>query len=261
MILKTLQWNINGAKIRTADSDPTKGPGSIKPSYIHEGFDYIVSKIQEYDVDVITLQETHADDTIIQAQVIAEKLGFPYWTNDRYEESHLEKGQGLCQSIISKYPISGHSFEFFTNPYFKTVAENGDIWISHNKGYTVAELTLPENQTLNVITLHLLPFPRFKLKLDDIKVIEVLKEVSKKLVSKIMDHTLIQGDFNIDDISLKSHLPELFNLVEEIEATNPTTPGDSRFDHGLYRGLRLINTRTDNDILSDHYPIISQFEI
>ena len=261
MKLKTLQWNINGAKIRSADSDPTKGPGSIKPSYIHEGFDYIISKIQEYDVDVITLQETHVDDTFIQAQVIAEKLSFPYWINDRYEDSHLEKGQGLCQSIISKYPISKHSFQFFNNPHFTTTAENGDEWTSHDKGYSVAELTLSDNKTLVLITLHLLPFPRFKLKLDDSGVVGVLKDVTSKILSNIGDSTLIQGDFNIDALSVEPHLPELFPLMKEIVAIEPTTPGDNRFDHVLYKGLRLTSSKTLNEVLTDHYPIISEFEI
>ncbi len=261
MKFKTLQWNINGGKIRTADSDPTKGPGSLKPSYIHEGFDYIVSKIKEYDVDIITLQETHADTHTIQAQVIAEKLGFPYWTNDRYEESHLEKGQGLCQSIISKYPISYHTFELFNNPYFEAVAEDGSTWISHDKGYSLAEMTLSEDKMLTVITLHLLPFPRFKLALDDRSVIEVLTEVSNKLVPHTSNLTLIQGDFNIDDISLKSHLPELFTSLQEIEAAQPTTPGDSRFDHVLYKNVQLISTKVYDTVLTDHYPIISEFEV
>lgn len=261
MKLKTLQWNINGAKIRTSDSDPTKGPGSIKPSYIHKGFDYILEKIKEYDADVITLQETHADDTKIQAEIIAQKLGFPYWINDRYEDSHLEQGQGLCQSVISKYPIANHSFEFFNNPHFEVRAENGDHWTSHDKGYTRAEIILPNDKTLTVITLHLLPFRRFKLRLEDPGVVKIFKDVSSKILPKITEATLIQGDFNTDDVSLKPHLPELLTVMQEIEAVEPTTPGDSRFDHVLYRGLQLVRNRVYSDVLTDHYPIISEFEI
>ena len=261
MKLKALQWNINGAKIRAAGADPTKGPGSQDPSYIHDDLEYIISKIREWDVDFITLQETHANDAVIQAQVIAERLGFPYWVNDRYDASHLEKGQSLCQSIISKYPTSEHSFEFFNNPNFKTTAQDGSTWMSHDKGCTSVQLALPDGHIVTVITVHLIPFRPFGLAYDNPQVAQVLQDVSEKILAKTKGTTLIQGDFNIDAISLKPYLPLLFAEIHELEAGKPTTPGDSRYDHVLYKALRLISTETSSDVLTDHFPVISEFEI
>ncbi len=261
MKLKTLQWNIGGGKIRDIDSDPTQGIGSLVSSYSLDGLDYIISKIKEWNVDIITFQETHADKNIIQAKVIAEKLGFPYWTNDKYDNSHIEDGQDLCQSIVSQYPIGEHSFKLFNNPLFEVKVPSGDIWISHDKGYTSSEITLPNDKTLEVGTLHLAPFHRFLREYNDPEVIEVLKDVSEKIESNIKELTLVQGDFNIDDASLKSHLPELLKILNEVETIDPTTPRGRKYDHILYKGLILKKIEIYKDVLTDHYPIISEFEI
>jgi endonuclease/exonuclease/phosphatase family metal-dependent hydrolase len=261
MKLKTLQWNIGGAKIRDINSDPTQGPGSLNPSYLNYDLEYIISKIKEFDVDIITLQETHVNQNVIQAKLIAERLGFQYWVNDKYSESHIEDDQDLCQSIISKYPISNHSFEFFKNPYFKSMQENGDEWVSFDKGCSFVQVSLPDFKNITVGTLHLVPFRRFKKEYNDTEVIEILNNVSSKIEPKIKDITLIQGDFNVNDKSLKLHLPNLFNYINEINTDDPTTPKGSWYDHVLYKGLHLINYKVDSSVLTDHYPIISEFEI
>lgn len=261
MKIKTLQWNIGGGKIRKINSDPKQDIGSLISSYSEDGLDYIISKIKEWNPDIVTLQETHANKNIVQVKIIAKQLGFSYFVNDKYSDSHIEKGQYLCQSIISKYPIFKNSFVFFKNPHFKTQAKDGSMWLSIDKGYTSVDITLPNNEILHVSTLHLLPFPRFKREHNDPEVIEVLRDVSNKILIKMKSPTLIQGDFNIDDKSLKMYLPELLTAVDEIETIEPTTPNSRRYDHVLYKDLRFIKYKIYDDVLTDHYPIISEFDI
>ncbi len=64
MIIKTIQWNIGGGKIRSANA-PVEGP------YDKDGMVHIVGLLRKYNPDIITLQETHADDKIVQAEIIA----------------------------------------------------------------------------------------------------------------------------------------------------------------------------------------------
>src|SRR5690242_11571181 len=95
--LKTLQWNIGGAKIRRKEADPT-----LAASYQEEGFDYIAALIQKYQPDIITLQETHATKGSSQVEQLSTLTGLPYWHNDIYAESHLEEGQKLGLGILSR---------------------------------------------------------------------------------------------------------------------------------------------------------------
>lgn len=261
MKLKTLQWNIGGGKTRDITSDPTKDVGSVISSYTIDGLDSIISKIKEFDVDIITLQETHANSNIIQAKVIADKLGFKYWVNDKYNDSHLEKGQDLCLSVISKFPISAHSFELFKNPLFENKAENGDIWVSHDKGYTFSEITLPDDKILKILTLHTVPFHRFGVQYNDPRSIELFNNISGLLIPKIAGQALIQGDFNIDDQSLRTYFPELLGVLDEVYTRMPTTPKGNKFDHVLYKNMQYVKNEIYNDVLTDHYPLVTEFEI
>lgn len=260
MKIKTLQWNIGGAKIRKIDADPTQEIGSLVSSYSEDGLCYIIEKLKGYNADILTLQETHADKNDIQSKVIAEQLGYTYWINSKYSNSHIEEGQDLCQTIISRYPISNNSFEYFKNPYFEVIAENGDEWISHDKGYTSSEITISKNK-IGVGTLHLVPFPRFKREYSDPKVLEVLKDVQLKIIPKLKQVNLIQGDFNIDSELLGKYLPELSLKMSEVRTSEPTTPKGKRYDHVLYKGLNFIQSTIDKNVLTDHYPIISEFEL
>lgn len=261
MNLITVQWNIGGGKIRKSDSDPTMDFGNHSSSYDIEGLDYVIEKLKEYNPDIIMLQETHASNDYIQAKKISEKLGLQYWTNDKYSDSHIENGQGLCQSIISRYPISNHSFEFFKNPNFQVTAENGDVWKSHDKGYTLATIEIKEGINLNLGTLHLVPFRRFNRQYTDPEVLTALKNVSDVVLNGIGERTLIQGDFNLDSQSLRPYFPELLEKLNEIEVMEPTTPKGRKYDHVLYKGINVVSDRIGNTVLTDHYPIISEFDL
>lgn len=253
MQLRTVQWNIGGAHICGPDADPTQSD-----SYINEDLSYIIEKLAAYKPDIITLQESHADDSGSQAQVISEKLSLPYFANDPYDKSHIDTSQKLCQSIISRFPIKEHSFSLFFNPHFRKVMEDGSEWISHDKGISTVTLDI-EGAEVIVQTLHLIPFRKFG--------IDVLQEEGKKVTESIevlMEKTkspyLLQGDFNYHDV--RGFLPGIFaSELNEVGGENPTTPKGRVYDHVLFRGFKQdTHPLIDSKVLTDHYPVVSEFE-
>ena len=81
-------------------------------------------------------------------------------------------------------------------------------------------------------------------------------------IEPLLENYLLQGDFNFDNESLRSFLPTIFrNGVKEVIQTDFTGPLGFRSDHIIYRGLTLVKSNVFNKIQTDHFPIITEFEI
>jgi len=255
MIIKTLTWNIGGAYLLEDGADPT-----LLASYSVEGLDKIIEFIRSEDPDIITLQETQKNSSQDQVESIAKALEMPYFKHDTTSESHLEAESSLGHAIISKYPIVSHQTGFFNNPKVKVVWEDGSIATTFDKGYTNCVVKMGDSN-LQVSTLHLTPFRRFKIELDSELGKKMLQDVQEKVATQ-PERYLLQGDFNIDAKSLKSFLPAMFeDGVNEILTDEPTTPKSHTYDHILYKGMREIEHKVDQTVLTDHYPVIATFEI
>lgn len=254
MLIKTVTWNIGGGKLRSEDADINS-----LSSYNKDGLEEIIQLLIKLRPDIITLQEIHADENTNQASVIAEKLGYEYVFSDFYADSHIEEGQKLGQAIISRYPISQHSFHLFYNPRWDVVWEDGSTAITHDKGVTNCSIEI-DGITLDVKTLHMIPFRRFKVDPLSEKATPILKSVEQYLNSTV-EHLLIQGDFNLDFLELKPLFKSLLSGVEEVIQTDPTTPKDRRLDHVLYRGLSLVQSKPFSNVLTDHYPVVTEFTV
>ncbi len=253
MKIETLQWNIGGGKIREQSSDP-----GAESSYVLDGMGYMADLIKKLSPAIITLVETHANNKTVQAEEIANALGYGYWVNDVYDQSHIEAGMGLGQAIVSRFPISSHDFSLFYNPKFETVRPNGEKWVSHNKGLTTGILDM-EGKELAVMTLHLIPFRKFGVPLDDQRVESARKSIVEKIKTD-PGHLLLQGDFNVDDQSLKGFLPEVMGKCQEVLSDKPTTPKGRRYDHVVYKGMMHIKSEVI-ETLTDHFPVYSEFEV
>jgi len=254
MQIRTVQWNIGGAHIRTPNDDAGNAG-----SYANENLAYIFEKLSSYSPDIITLQESHADDSNSQAQLISEQLGLPYFVNDAYDASHIAPGQKLCQSIISRFPIKDHSFSFFYNPHYRKIMEDGTEWKSHDKGISTVVVDV-EGTELIVQTLHLIPFRKFGIDTQNEEGQKIVSSI-EKLIEKERSPYLLQGDFNSPGVTLL--LPNLASAeLYERGGDIPTTPKGRIYDHVLFRGLRQTkDTLIDSETLTDHYPLISQFEL
>jgi hypothetical protein len=256
MILRTLQWNIGGGKIRKTEDDP-----SDPLAYHNNALDTIIDTIKQFNPDIITLQESHSSDRDEQAKDIAGFLKLPFFVNDVYAPSHLENGQNLSQAIISRYPLGQHRFELFLNPHVEIMGPDGKRWISHDKGVTSCIVELPNGALINITTSHSVPYRKFDIDAWG----EIFSPIRSDMAQKLSSQSplyLYQGDLNHDDASVRKFLPTLFeNNLEEAILDGPTTPKGRWYDHVLYRGIEHIKSTVVTSVLSDHFPVYSEFEV
>jgi endonuclease/exonuclease/phosphatase (EEP) superfamily protein YafD len=72
---------------------------------------------------------------------------------------------------------------------------------------------------------------------------------------------LVQGDFNLDFSSLKEILATFMQNTEEVIQNQPTNPKGRKLDHIVFSGLSLVKSSVLDDVLTDHYPVVSKFEL
>ncbi len=253
-MIKSLQWNVGGFRIRDHKADPTS-----PDSYTKEDIDYFIDKITYFNADLITLQETHTNKTKNLVKVIAEKSGYKYYFNDVYDDSHLDSSFKLGQAIISKYPLDNHQFMYFHNPKYEAVW-NGNKVISHNKGLSRCSVKI-NSINLSISTLHAVPFRPFDVNPLSDKAKDVRIDMQRKILSSLSEHSLIQGDFNINEKSLVEFLDNSLHGLNEAIQDRPTTPKGKYYDHIIYKGLDLVESTSDEKVLTDHFPVISTFEV
>lgn len=254
MELKTVQWNIGGGKLLDADANPTLS------SYTIDGLEAIVEFLKQQQPDIVTLQETHTSDGYSQAGLIAEALGYANWLNDEYAASHIETGKRLGQAIISRFPIENHDFDWFNNPGITVIQEDGTTVGPHDKGRSRCILRLDSRKTITVQTCHSVPLRRFAVDVESEQATSVFNDMSLHLLTDEVG--LIQGDFNVDTQSLRKIFPALFNAgFDEVLQSEPTTPKQRRYDHVLFKDLCLLGSSTLSDVRTDHYPVVTTFEL
>jgi endonuclease/exonuclease/phosphatase (EEP) superfamily protein YafD len=255
--LKTIQWNIGGGKLLREGANPAR-----LSSYTEDGLKSIIDLIGQEEPDIVTLQETHDCDELCQPEAIADELGYE-WVNDSWNESHIEKGQKLGQAILSKLPILNHKAELFVNPLWEASWEDQTVAVTHDKGITTCDVGLEERE-LRVQNLQLIPFHRFGINpWEDEESVEVLIDIENK-IGRYDGPRIIQGDFNLDHVSLWPFLPGLLAYwgVKEVKQHETTVPGGRRLDHVLYSGMTVVRSEViKKEIRTDHYPVITSFEI
>lgn len=254
MMIKSLQWNIGGGIIRNKEDDPF-----VDNSYHVSNLNYIADFIKKLDPDLITLQETHASSELIQAELLSRLTGLHYWVNDAYDHSHLEAGQRLGQAILSKYPIQEHTFELFYNPKYKVERPNGETWFSHDKGLSKCKIEI-NGVLIEIQTLHLIPFRTFTIDPMSDQAQTTREDITKKIHSSF-DRIILQGDFNINQESLHTFIPDVFEIgFDEILSDRATTPAGCRYDHILFKGFQVKSMNVFQTTLTDHYPVSVEFE-
>lgn len=250
--LRTLQWNIGGGKIRTMPH------GS---SYDQDGLAFIEQFIKEQAPDIVTLQETHSKNGHTQAEILARSLEWTAFTNDVYAHSHLEDGQGLGQAILSRFPITTHRFSLLPAPNLRLVLPGGHEAPIHDKGVTFCTVELSPQQYMNVATLHLFPFRKLKADAFNLEFAPIRAALTD-LATPTEPLWVFQGDFNVNESSLRNYLPDLFaHGIDEFVLPEPTTPRGGLYDHVLFKTLCLTSGRIIKDVPTDHYPIVCDFEI
>lgn len=88
-----------------------------------------------------------------------------------------------------------------------------------------------------------------------------------KEICRLLDETdlpaVVLGDFNIEPDG--DELRPLYERLTDTDATgDPTFPSDKpvkKIDYIFYRGLKCTSVTTVNQIISDHLPIIAEFNV
>ena len=257
MTLRTLTWNIGGGKFLEHGQDP-----GLMSSYNIDGIDVIAEQIAQSDAQIITIQEAHGNDDDNQVAHIARKLGYEYFYFDAITDSHIDPSFKLGNGIISKFPMSDVRVGRFYNPDVDFEME-GKRHHTHDKGYVTCTILMNEKAVL-VSSVHLIPFKFVGLTFDSDVTKRILSSVSVALQDiHEAPYGLIQGDFNINSAEVKKYVRDLFidNRMNEITLVEPTTPKDRMYDHVLFKGIELSGLNVDSNVLTDHYPVICDFEI
>lgn len=250
--IKTLQWNIGGAKVMPDGADPLRAS-----SYSEDGLEAVIEILCEQDADVITLQEVHESRELDQAKEIARALEYDC-VSSMWSPSHLEVGCWLGQAVLSKYLITESWTQGIVNPYWQARFENGCVSTSHDKGITSCTVDI-DGAALTAQSVHLIPFAAF-----DKDPLEDGREILKDVGTKIGDHPgphVVGGDFNIDSESLQRYFENLLKGgLAEVKQKEATTPKGRKLDHILYSGMTLVKSLViKENIRTDHYPVVAIF--
>jgi endonuclease/exonuclease/phosphatase family metal-dependent hydrolase len=257
MNLRTVTWNIGGGKLLKEGEDP-----GLMASYTVDGIDVIAAQIAALNPDIVTIQEAHGDDDDNQIAQIAKQLGYKYFIYDAITDSHIDSTYKLGNGLISRFPISDVETGRFLNPELNFELE-GRKAFTHDKGYISCKVKIGDT-AIYATSLHLIPFRIVGIDFDSDIARQILASVSAEIKDEESnEYRLIQGDFNINSDTVRTYLEELFSTdrLDEVELDQPTTPKERMYDHALYRGLKLGKFSVDSDVLTDHYPVICDFEI
>lgn len=134
---------------------------------------------------------------------------------------------------------------------------DGSEWVSHDKGMTTCKAAI-DGAALTIQTLHLIPFRRFDVDPTSAEAEQVVSSI-ENLIDGNATPYLLQGDFNHNDLS--ALFPTSVAALEELGGKEPTTPKGRIYDHVLYRGMEASSVRVDQSVLTDHFPVITTFEL
>lgn len=254
MMIKTLTWNIGGGKLLRKNADPTR-----LSSYTVDGLAAIAKKLKEENPDIITLQETQKSKERDQAQIIANDLGY-FYVHDSTSVSHIDEGHQLGHAILSQFKITSHASGFFTNPHVETTWEDGSKVTSFDKGYTTCTLDV-HGKPVTVTTFHLFPFRKFGVDMHSAQAANLLQDIQSKLKGHYSPW-IIQGDFNINDATIREYMPAMFDgQTTEISLQSPTNIRGRKYDHIICCGGNIVNHMVISDVRTDHFPVTATITI
>ena len=214
------------------------------------------SEIKKYAPDIILLQEvdmyTDRVNQIDQLQIYRNVTGLNYTTFG----SNIDFENGAYgNAILSRYPIL--KSENYINTKF----------IKENRGILYIEISI-NGKKIEVLNTH---FPT-----KEGERLIFAKQISRIIKNKNCSDIIIGGDFNFGLEPIKPHcykvnvkdkyeeleeLKRIFKDAEFKEKTYPVENVEGELDKIMYNGsLILKSIKRLDDKISDHYPIMADFE-
>lgn len=268
MKLRGAQWNIQAARVLIEGREAGKSS-----SYEGDNPEYFAESLGSLGVDFVTLQEVHANDKRDQAREIAKLLNLKHTITHSYGESFMDSEYDLSQSIISRYPIV--DCEYLPIDYKSYEIKNpenmtGENYVSRENGLSVATIQ-PNGRAVQLATTHLLPFSLFGVDPFGEKASEVRSSLAKQL-SSLGDRWILQADLNVvmevngrqaREKSLGAFLgtAALSPGFRQVVPRYPTVPGGVAVDHIATQNIDINNMAVDQQVKTDHYLMITDYEV
>lgn len=236
MVLKTLSYNIH------------KGRSFFLR---HRTWDALERLVNEVEPEIIFLQEFLKEP---QAEKLLEKFADRMWPHHSFGKNATMGDYHYGNAILSKFPfIETHTTDISTNPL-------------ERRGLLYGKIAPIENKNLYLFCTHLdLTYSGRK------KQIQKIKDLTSN-VTQENDSCIIAGDFNDWDLKLHDEILEKLNCEEVSQSVNslllPTSPSiypKLSLDRVYYRNIKgkssIVLSSPRLKMLSDHLPIVSEFEI
>ena len=215
----------------------------------NEDFDYFYTQLRDLDLDVICLQESHANGVDSFAKRLASKLGMAFVADSPGCPSHIDQNYRLTTAILSKkQPLSEASvllpqptFELrFTHDNRKVTPLDRYMQYAIFDGFTVANI-------------HTEPLGAFGYDYESGEGLAFAHQMDDTLAATLSQPVVFAADFNMDNPGIA--LPKTFaslGLLEALPAHTATKPQDGSPDHILYSPTwsiadsGIIQTKTDH---------------
>lgn len=247
MRLRIATWNIAAArKLLSANKfDYSK----------EEEIDYFADQLNLLKLDVVCLQESHANTTDSLSVRLSELIGMPHVSETRGCPSHIDPAYRLTTAIMAKEPFTKEKAYLLPHPPADLKYEGRIVPPYDRYAQTVSFARC------TIANIHTEPLAGFGLNYESGEGNALAQEIDGILSDNLARPLLFAADFNMMDLSRT--LPTLIGTFDLHEALpdEPTKPSGKRPDHILYSPeWRILDSgvvRTQ----SDHYLCWGEFEL
>lgn len=254
--MRVVSWNVQACRIRSPEADPVPSK-----SYDKTDLTYIANKLLELEADVIFLQEIHANEESDQASQIAQQIGLKHVITDTIDDvSFIDGDYRFCQSVISRIPFSNHEYLALDYPPYEAEYK-GRMYTSRDSGISKVVIEV-DGRVIELVTTHMLPFGTFKIDpFGDES--EPIRRALTDYLQGLGDTWILGGDINVNTPDIHNFLPDVFDNpeIKSIPLPSATSAWGDQLDHFVYKGIQVANLKIDSSTLTDHFPVIVDFEL
>lgn len=248
MKLRIGTWNIAAARKMVSTERFDYSPDEELP--------YFAEEIRRLDLDVICLQESHANEDDSMARRLGKLVEMPNVEESIGCPSHIDILYNLNTAVLSKQTFVGApSYKLPRPPFELRFKHDGRAVPPYDRYLQVVDLG-----TYAVANMWTEPLGAFGRSYEADEGKSFAAQIDELLVAKLERPLLFAADFNIEDVAAAlPQLVETFRLKEALPDM-PTKPHGNHPDHILYSPEWK---KLDSGVVqtqSDHYLCWAEFE-
>ena len=220
--------------------------------------DLFIEKIKYYGADVCGINEVRGEGPLDgytdQTNAIADGLGF-----NRYfgEAIKVDGTSPYGNALVSSYPIKSCETILIPEPSKEYKFDKNGELVYYERRCIIKSVIDCNGKDLCVLVTHM--------GLSDIERKNAVSSLCE-IIDKINIPLVLMGDFNTtpNDAVLAPLYDRLTDAnVKSVNSSVPTYPSDSpeiKIDYIFYKDINCVSSHTVEEVISDHYPIIADFE-